>query len=310
MVGYRPDQFTLSTFEVLTQRIIRLFTFALIVFVAFYLAGNTGLAWTYVAALTHPGCQTESKPIESLPAPQEIQLHTADGLAIRAWYYPAENGVALLALGGPGGSLGSNPPPVAFLVGEGYGVLQIDSRACAQPPAPVTLGAKETLDAQAGLDFLLGRPEVKRVGTIGFSMGGVTAIRTAALRPEIEAVIAEGGYFNLGDDFVEPDTPKPLPLSLLLHTIAGTFWLHTGENPWQISPVDDLPKISPRPVLLIYGEYEAAAGRAQRQFAAARKPKELWIVPGGDHGKNYWVAKQEYEQRVLQFLGQALLSPK
>jgi fermentation-respiration switch protein FrsA (DUF1100 family) len=294
----------------LAQRVIRLFVFALVVFVALYLAGNIGLAWIYVDVLTHPACQTEPRPMEDLPMPQEIQLNTADGLALRAWYYPAKNGVALLALGGTGGALGNNPPPVAFLVGEGFGMLQIDSRACSKPPTPVTLGAKEVLDAQAGLDFLLSRPEVERVGAIGFSMGGATAIRTAARRSEIEAVVAVGGYFNLGDDFVEPGTPKPLPLSLLLHTIAGAFWLQTGENPWQISPLDDLPRISPRPVLLIYGEYEVAAGRALRQFEAAREPKELWIVPGGDHGKNYQIAPQEYERRALQFLSQALLSPK
>jgi dienelactone hydrolase len=83
-------------------------------------------------------------------------------------------------------------------------VLQIDSRACARPSAPVTLGAKETHDAEAGLEFLLGRPEVEEIGVFGFSMGAAAAVRTAAQRTEIAAVVAEGGYYNLGDDLVEP----------------------------------------------------------------------------------------------------------
>ncbi len=214
----------------------------------------------------------------------------------------------LIALGGPSGSLGQSLPPVEFLLQSGFGVLQIDSRACATPPAPVTLGANELMDAEAALDFLRSRPEVERIGAFGFSMGGVTAIRTAARHTEIAALVAEGGYYNLGNDMVEPEQPKPIYLSLFLHTIAELFRFQYGINPFEISPLDDLPRISPRPVLLIYGENELNDSHADLQFAAAREPKQLWIVPGGAHGTNYRIAAQEYERRILEFFSQALLS--
>jgi pimeloyl-ACP methyl ester carboxylesterase len=267
------------------------------------------MAWVYISAFTQPGCNQAPLPIQALPAPQERLLSTEDGLRLRAWYYPPENGAVVISLGGLGGSLGAELPPVEFLILQGYGVLQIDSRACAQPPSRVTLGAKETLSAKAGLDFLGEQAEVQHVGAIGFSMGGATAIRAAARYPEIEAVAAEGGFFNLGKDMVEPGQPKPLIQSGLLYTIAGFYWMQTGVNPWQVSPVDDLPFISPRPVLLIYGEYEADAGRALVQYKAAREPKELWIVPGGDHGRNHLVAPEEYERRLSDFFNRALLNP-
>jgi len=234
-------------------------------------------------------------------------LHTQDGLDIRAWYYPPQNGAVLLALDGPGGSLGGGLPPVAFLVERGYGALQFDSRACAQPMSAVTLGGKEILDVRAGLDFLLTQPEVERIGAYGFSMGGVTAIRSAARYPEIGAIVAEGGFHNLGIDFIEPARHKPITENLMLYAIAGTFWVNTGVNPWQISPIDDLPRISPRPVLLIYGEYELASGRGRAQYNAAGEPKELWVVPGGGHGRNHLAAPGEYQQRVLDFFDQYLL---
>jgi fermentation-respiration switch protein FrsA (DUF1100 family) len=184
--------------------------------------------------------------------------------------------------------------------------LQIDNRACARPGAPVTLGGKELYDAEAGLAFLLSRPEVEEIGVYGFSMGGAAAIRLAARHVEISAVVAEGGYFNLGDDLVEPDSRLNVLHRVFLYTIAVSYWLQTGVNPWEISPIDDLPEISPRPIFLLYGEGEAASGRAQAQFEAAQEPKSLWIVPGGAHGSNYVASPGEFRHRVTDFFSSAL----
>lgn len=263
-------------------------------------------AWIYSWQLTHPGCPASVSTNRDLPTPEVVSLHPQAGFSLRAWYYPARNGAAILALGGMSGALGDQLPPTAFLVQSGYGVLQIDTRACAQPPQPVTLGSAEILDAQAGVRFLLARPEVARVGVFGFSMGGATAIRAAARQPEIAAVVAEGGYFNLGKDFVETEAGAGLLRKAVLFTVAASYWLQTGANPWQVSPIDDLPAISPRPILLIYGEMETASGKAYEQLAAAREPKALWIVPGGEHGRNYERARADYERRVLEFFGRVL----
>jgi pimeloyl-ACP methyl ester carboxylesterase len=285
-------------------RRLRLVIFTLLALVAGYLLTNAALAWFYVSDLTHPPCQEQPQTISGLSPPETVKLQTqtleGEVLELRAWYYPPRNGVAILALGGTEGALGENPPPVSFLVQEGFGTLQIDSRVCAMPSTQVTLGADEITDAAAGLDFLLSRPEVEHIGAIGYSMGASAVIRAAARHPEIEAVIAEGGYHNLGDDFVDLDAPLS-PRKVLLYGVASAFWIQTGWNPWQVSPIDDLARISPRPLLLIYGEQEAASGEALRQFSVANQPKQLWIVPGGSHGKNYLVAPRDYRRRVLNF---------
>jgi pimeloyl-ACP methyl ester carboxylesterase len=280
---------------------------ALITVLAAYLLLNTGFAWMYVSGLTKPVCQ-ESNPIEDAAVlPQEYWLTTSDNLKLRAYYYPPQNGAVILAFGGIGGALGDALPPVRFLLEAGYGVLQVDSRGCAQPQAPVTLGANEIREAAAALDFLAQQPEVNHVGAIGFSMGGVTAIRSAARYPAIEAIVAEGGYYNLAGDMLNEGRPTPLFQRILLSTIAGLFWLHTGVNPRQVSPVDDLPRISPRPVYLIYGEHEAASGHAQDQYAAARQPKQFWLVPGGAHGSNHLAYPQQYKASILDFFDRTLL---
>lgn len=266
------------------------------------------VAWFFVGALTYPPCPNPPLIQGDYPQHQDITLTTDDDLAIRAWYYPSQNGAAIIALGGINGSLGDQLPPVRPLLNAGYGILQIDTRRCATPPAPVTLGYHELYDAAAGLKFLLSRPEVDpaRIGLYGFSMGGVSAIRTAARHPEISAVIAEGGYFNLGDDFIEPESDQFFIQKIFLYSIAGMFWLRTGINPWEISPIDDISLINPTPIFLVYGEHEAQSGRAHLQFEAARQPKELWIVPDGKHGHNHLIASREYENRILDFFSLTL----
>jgi len=274
---------------------------------AIYLGTTLVLGWGYAFALTHPDCNPDPPLMANVSKPEEVWLSSSDGFSLRAWYYPPKNGGAILAAGGISGALGDQPPPVDFLIGSGFGVLQLDSRSCARPAAPVTLGGKETSDLEAGFQFLETRPEVQRIGAFGFSMGGAAVIRHAAVQPQISAVVAEGGYFNLGKDLTEPDSPQSLPRRLLLTSIAGAYWMQSGVNPWMLSPIDDLPRLSPRPVLLIYGEREAGSGRAWEQYTAANEPKQLWIVPGGDHGSNRRVAPDEYMQRVLSFFERYLL---
>ncbi len=282
---------------------MRLVRFGLLTLLVAALAVDVTLAWVYMDALTRPGCP-QPRPLADAPAPEEHWLILQDGTRLRAWYYPSSNGAAILALGGLGGSLGDSLPPVDALLKTGFGVLQVDSLACADPPRRVTLGAREIEVARMGVDFLAQRGE--RVGVFGFSMGGVAAVRAAAADERIAAVIAEGGYDNLGQHITRPGEVQSLLRSVFLHTVALAYWLQTGVNPWQVSPVEAIAEISPRPVLLIYGEYELARGGGWVQFYAAGEPKSLWIVPGGDHGSNHWVAAAEYTARVVGFFQSTL----
>jgi dienelactone hydrolase len=169
----------------------------------------------------------------------------------------------------------------------------------------VTQGRDELYDAEAALDFLLARPEVDpdRIGAMGFSMGGATALRVAAVRPKIRGVGRDGGFSNLGE-LLAPAENDSAVIRIHKRTILWLYRLRSGIDPWAVSPIDDLDAIAPRPVLLIYGEYEAAAGLEQAQ--ASGENVQLWIVPGGAHGRNHLAAPDAYPQRVLDFFNAAL----
>ena len=265
---------------------------------------NVGTAWLLVEAMTHPPCR-EPAPLAGQPAPEEHWLPTADGHQIRVWYYPSRNGAAVLTFGGMSGALGDRLPPVAFLLAAGYGVVQVDTRTCARPPAPVTQGHDELYDGEAALDFVLSRPEVEadRVGALGFSMGGATALRLAAHRSEVRAVVRDGGFACLGR-LLSPAAGDGWATRMHKGTVLLLYRWRAHIDPWTVCPVNDLAAIAPRPVLLIYGEHEAAYGLAHMQGAGEHV--QLWIVPGGDHGRNHIVTPQAYRQRVLGFFATAL----
>lgn len=125
-------------------RICKLIGFGLVVSSAIYLDINIALAFVYTSVFTLAPCPTNPIPPAGLPSPTEVFLKTRDGLAVPVWYYPPTNGAVIIALDGPRGAVGSGVPPIDFLVRQGFGVIQIGSRACVKPKrAPVTLGGKE-----------------------------------------------------------------------------------------------------------------------------------------------------------------------
>lgn len=72
--------------------------------------------------------------------------------------------------------------------------------------------------------------------------------------------------------------------------------------------MDVIAEVSPRPLLIIHesGDAIVPVDNSLRNFAAARQPKELWLVPGSGHAQAETIAKPEYETRVTKFFEDAL----
>ena len=71
-----------------------------------------------------------------------------------------------------------------------------------------------------------------------------------------------------------------------------------------IAPIEDIREL-PCPVFVIGGENDrdTLPQGTRALFDAAKKPKELWIVPGAAHVDMYGFSKAEYEKRILAFIG-------
>jgi len=259
-----------------------------------------GLSAIYVHTLMHPPCP--ATPVE-LTGYQSVTIATADGYALRGWWLPPENGAVILILGGNGGSRDAMLGDAGMLARHGYGVLTIEYRNCQGGRA--TLGYREAGDLTAMLKFTQSQPGVEWIGVLGFSAGGAAVILGAAQMPEIGAVVAEGHYANLHYEITNANSPVLSPAWQVQQWVSLLFGVALGQSPHRISPVDDLAHLSPRPVLLIFGQYEADNNRAADQLAAAGPNARMWIVPGAGHGGYAQLFPEEYEARIISFFEDA-----
>jgi carboxymethylenebutenolidase len=167
------------------------------------------------------------------------------------------------------------------LAGSGYAVLVVNPfyRARRTPDMPpradqVDPAGRETLmklkdsltartaevDAKAFVDFLDGQSAVdpkRKIGTIGYCMGGPLMLRTAAARADR---VGGGASFHGGGLVTgEPDSPH-----LLIPRMKGQFLIAIAEN-------DD-------------AKDPGAKDTLREAFARARLPAEIEVYAGARHG--------------------------
>jgi fermentation-respiration switch protein FrsA (DUF1100 family) len=146
------------------------------------------------------------------------------------------------------------------------------------------------------------------LGLFGESQGGAVALMAAARSPEVRAVVAEspfarldnavGNHFRMAFGAAGPLVGVPVR------------WIGEGfirRRCCDVSPVDEIPRISPRPLLLIQDGADRLCPPEETAalMAAAKEPKELWTVPNADHIQAEDVAPKELEQRVPAFFRRA-----
>jgi dipeptidyl aminopeptidase/acylaminoacyl peptidase len=295
---------------------MRLARFAIVALVAGLVTAYVGTAVLsgalYARALTHPGCgDTGTTPADvGIEGAQDAAYPTHDGMILRAWYLPPQNGVVVILLPGLGGGRDGMLREGAILARHGYGLLMTEMRSCAHPEGQTSLGYYEAKDLQEAVTWVLGQPGVAHVGVLGYSLGGIAATLGAAKDERIEAVVAEGGFYDLAADVTNEGGTNSLWETITFQSILVFFRFETGVDAHDVSPISVIDRISPRPLLLIYGDLEAGETRPQEQLARAGEPKDLWIVPGAWHGGYLDVAAEEWEQRVVAFFDSAFELPE
>jgi fermentation-respiration switch protein FrsA (DUF1100 family) len=86
-------------------------------------------------------------------------------------------------------------------------------------------------------------------------------------------------------------------------------WMRTRVWVDAMRPVDEIARISPRPVFIIQGLADGSipAGSAQRLYDAAGEPRLLWLETGIGHMGMYPADPEGYESRVIGFFDTYLL---
>lgn len=244
---------------------------------------------------------------EVLRLPYEaVEFTTADGITLAGWYVAGQTDSAVILLHGLGENRLGGVPIARVLHAAGLGVLLFDLRAHGASGGRVsTWGWRETLDAQAALDYVCQRPEVQRVGLYGFSLGGQIALRTAAQDSRVAAVAADGAPPAVLGDHTYTTRIHRLRLWVWLGLVYGLQGLWTGTRP-PAGILATIGQIGPRPLLLISTGQRHERNNHRAYFASASQPKELWEIPEARHGGGLDARREEYEAKIGRFFGEGL----
>jgi fermentation-respiration switch protein FrsA (DUF1100 family) len=283
----------------------RLLLFAWAIALSGVVMGAVAMIREGALRLTHPPRSLHAKddtPLRLGIPYQAITLTTRDGLKLAAWYTPSQNGTLVLVAHGYGAKRSAEI--YALFARHGYGVLAWDMRAHGESEGELcTVGYAEAGDVETALDYALSQPGIERVAAWGESMGGVATILAAARRPEIEALVTDSAFTALEDE-LELRVPIPL-LRPLIRFFAEQ---EAGGSIQSVRPVDQIGRLSPRPVFIIQGlaDQSIPLDSGQRLYEAAGEPRLVWQEEGIGHVEMYTAQPSEYEARVIAFLDEAL----
>jgi pimeloyl-ACP methyl ester carboxylesterase len=229
---------------------------------------------------------------------QRLEIRTEDGLRLAAGHVPGSGGDPGLAVVVAHGFTGSMSKPATRAVVSAFadrcGVVAFDFRGHGRSGGRSTVGDVEVLDVEAAVQLArdLGYRDVV---TCGWSMGGSVVLRHAALRGGVAAVVSvsavsrwfyrETAPMRRVHWAIETRTGRMVSRRLLGTRITAAGW-DAGGLPG--SPVDLAGAISPIPLLIVHGarDHYFPVDQAEAIYAAARQPKELWLVDDFGHAEN------------------------
>ena len=260
---------------------------------------------------------------------QDFDVRAPDGAMLRGWKVipPQPNGSWVLLFHGVADNRVGVIGQSEFLLRAGYSVVMMDARAHGASEGPIaTYGWLERNDTRAIIDALLssirnrclsiqwhgpGGPPCalpSHIFALGESMGAGIVLQSAAVDPRIEAVAAEAPFADLREGAYDYAGLRKYPW--LGKTLFAPFtWtlLYRDEKlaGFPVAEVSPVKAVAARafPVLLICDERDVAlpCRHSEMIYAAARGPKQLWVVPGAFHTAAYGFAPEEFRRRVLSF---------
>ena len=253
------------------------------------------LAWLFANSFVNSSNHPVRVPAD-FPA-TTVSIAGGDRAIAASWLDLGPDSPVVLLLHGMRGDRVSTLPRARFMVDAGFSVLMIDLQAHGETPGErITLGWRESADVRTALEWLWTHAPGRRVGVIGVSLGGASALLGGEpLR--CDALVLEAVHSRLRN--ATENRVGRFMAPLLLIQIEPRL----GVGIDQLDPIRGIGAIE-APVLVVGGGLDAYTppSETRKLFAAARGPKVLWIVERAAHEDFSRVDPAGYREHVVGFL--------
>lgn len=268
------------------------------------------MAWLFADMVLHPpiSCPPDfhvfcATPAERGLAYEDIQLHTADGVELPAWFMPAIGShKAIIFVHGHGVTRNEGLRFAKALHDAGFNLLAIDLRR--NHGRYASMSYHERKDVTAGIEFLIKEKHIESLGLMGFSMGAATSIWVMDEDARVKAGLFSSPYASMRDVLAEAAKRHyGLPYYRLFPLVEAIIDWRAGMLTAEVIPENHIGHIAPRPVLIFHCRKDLTTdpSHSQRLFEKAQEPKELWIAPCDEHERVWNVSPDEAERRSVAF---------
>ena len=277
------------------------------------IASFLAVAWILSSNIMHPTfvCSEEhfiycGDPSQLNLSFEDISIQVGDGHTLSGWYIPAEaSDKAVIFIHGHGADRHEGMRWFKAVHQAGFNILAFDLRNQGKSAKSFsTMGYFEKRDVIRALDYLQQQKQIESIGIFGTSMGAATSIMAMVDDSRIAAGVFEAGWANLDDLYSEIiEQHMGLPSYPLLPLTTWMLEQRTGMEMAKLNPEDMLADIAPRPVFIIHcsGDNLIGFSHGERNYAAAKKPKEFWKSPCQMHARARQSDPEYIEQRVTNY---------
>jgi fermentation-respiration switch protein FrsA (DUF1100 family) len=269
---------------------------ALLIVATLLIGGYGGAAW-YLWANQREFIFVPARDVQRTPGDlglkyEEVRVPVAgsEPVSLHGWWLRSDDAgaPALLYLHGNDLNIAGNIEHVAALHRLGFSVLIVDYRGYGQSGGGFPSERQVYEDAEFAWSYLVRElhADPGRVFIYGHSLGGAVAIELGLHHPEAAGVIAESTFTSLPE------------IAQLMYWMFPVDWLLNQR----FDALSKIPSLR-LPVLLIHGTADAEVPytMSERLFAAAREPRHLMLIPGGDHENSAEIGRALYAREVRAF---------
>ena len=278
-------------------------------------SGGSGLLHPPRRALTpEVVAQSDAAFARVHAAREDFEVTAPDGVRLRGWKVRAAPGTAtgdwILLYHGQADNRAGMTGQAEMFLRHGESVVMMDARGHgASEGDMVTYGWLERNDSRAIVDALVAQEHPHCLFASGESMGASIALQSAAVEPRIEAVVAESAFRDLREaayDYAGLHVSPLLGKTLFRPVVMIGLPAAEKEGGFRAEDVSPEKAVASRPfpVYLICGldDRTIPARHTRAIYAAAKGPKEMWLVPGAGHTQVQGRAPEEFERRVIGFV--------